>query len=514
MEFDAVFSVRKEFSKDVFLREVLIKIGINEDTPLDVVEAEFGEVNETMREVIVCTASVTGTCTASVGYDRQESYIDYETYREKVGNSYVTRQRPVTRYRTVTDWQIFQTPYVGEATCAAYNSDAYGFDDSGIVKAIKTVSRDRVVAEGTATVNPTGLARAVAACEGNVESSQVIFPGDRHKDVQYHSESEIQCVSCYKLPYYDVTYTYKGEEYVACGFACGEISIRAATPPKDVDITELVKEETADLEKQKSIAWKCFTVSLIVTAALCLLLKFGWLFPVPIVLLLRAKKDSKTYSDAYEACSARYSKEFAKVKVEAVEEALAKRGYEPLGADHGSFENWKVPGAKTLKPISSRVAWSWVLSVIVAIVCLFTMYSSYQNFLHSPKQMKIEVVDMQTEYDPEASPYINGCYYIHLDYEIQAKKLGIEYVDLKVHVSEKGGEELGVIHSSLSYVDLEAHDEKVITTTWSENQPEKNDFFSELYDKEFSELDFEFEVGSIRFSDGKYYHNDDYDRFG
>lgn len=180
-----------------------------------------------------------------------------------------------------------------------------------------------------------------------------------------------------------------------------------------------------------------------------------------------------------------------------------------------NFSIAAVVKKKTADREKKRFSRRWfTIAVIVAIVCLFTIHSSYQNFLHSPKQMKIEVVDMQTEYDPEASPYINGCYYIHLDYEIQAKKLGIEYVNLKVHVSEKGGEELGVIHSSLSYVDLEAHDEKVITTTWSENQPEKNDFFSELYDKEFSELEFEFEIGSIQFSDGKYYHNDDYDRFG
>ena len=249
-----------------------------------------------------------------------------------------------------------------------------------------------------------GLIQVLVNCENHARKCKT------STDVQYNSSSEIRYVSRCELPYYDATSTYKRNE--TGGFVFSEIGVSPQTPPKNVNVTAISKNRTADRGKKST-----------------------W------------------------------------------------RGY-------------------------------FTIVVIVAIAFVITIYSSYRNYLHSPKQMKIEVVGMETEYDPEASPYINGCYYIHLDYEIQAKKLGIEYIDLKVHVSEKGGEELGVIRSSLSYIDLEAHDEKVITTSWSENQPEKNDFFSELYDKDFSELEFEFEIGSIQFDDGKYYHNDDYDRFG
>ncbi|MBO5892409.1 MAG: hypothetical protein J6Q30_06820 [Oscillospiraceae bacterium] len=115
MEFNAVFTVKKEIEKEAFLRQLLINLGNNAETPVDVVNAEIGEVQESIREVILCTAQVSGTCTASVGYDRQEPYMDYETYKEKVGDKYITRQRPVTKYRTVTDWQLFNTVYSGEA---------------------------------------------------------------------------------------------------------------------------------------------------------------------------------------------------------------------------------------------------------------------------------------------------------------------------------------------------------------------------------------------------------------
>ena len=72
MEFDAVFTVKKEVEKDSFLRKLLINLGTNADTPVDVVNAKIGDAQESIKEIIVCTAKVSGICNASVGYDRQE----------------------------------------------------------------------------------------------------------------------------------------------------------------------------------------------------------------------------------------------------------------------------------------------------------------------------------------------------------------------------------------------------------------------------------------------------------
>lgn len=514
MNFDAVFTVKKEFSKDDFLRELIIELGTRNSTPVDVVDSDFKEVRESIREVIVCTAQVDGTCTASIGYDRQEPYTDYETYKEKVGDTYVTRQRAVTKYRTVTDWQIFQTQYAGEATCAAYNSDEFGFDDSGIVAAIKSAKNDSIVEKGEATVNSTGLARAIATCESNVEWGAVKFPGDRHKDEKYNSNSDVQSLSCYKLPYYEVLYTYNGKNYTACCFACGDINIRTETPPNDIDITAIVQEKTEKLEKTKKLSWTLFTVSLIGAAVLCFALKFAWLFPVPIILLLKAKKDSDAYSKEYKTCSDSLSKNVADSKIAALKVALEKHGYEPISKDlSDSLENCSVPGAKELKSIKGRVTWSWVLSIILAIVSVFTINSAHQENLHSPKQLEISVVSKEVEYNPDVSPYINGCYYIHYDYEIEAKKTGINYIEFKLRIKDKKGNEVGFIKSSISDLNLDAGDEKVVTLSLEENQPEKNEFFTELYNTDFKDYKYEIEIGSIQFTDGKYYHNDKYDQF-
>ena len=514
MNFDAVFTVKKEFSKDDFLRELIIELGTRNSTPVDVVDSDFKEVRESIREVIVCTAQVEGTCTASIGYDRKEPYTDYETYKEKVGDTYVTRQRAVTKYRTVTDWQIFQTQYAGEATCAAYNSDEFELDDSEIVSAIKSVNKNSIAETGEAEVNPAGLASAIAACELKVEWNAVKFPGDRHKDQKYDSNSEVLSLTCYKMPYYEVVYTYNGNDYSACCFACGDINIRTETPPNDIDITAIVQEKTEKLEKTKKQSWTLFTVSLIGAAVLCFALKFAWLFPVPIILLLKAKKDSDVYSKKYRECSDSLSKNIAESKVSALTAALERHGYAPLDKDlSDSLENCSVPGAKELKSIKSRVIWSWVLSIILAIVSVFTINSAHQENLHSPKQLEISVVSKEVEYNPDVSPYINGCYYIHYDYEIEAKKTGINYIEFKLRIKDKKGNEVGFIRSSISDLNLDAGDEKVITLSLEENQPEKNEFFTELYNTDFKDYKYEIEIGSIQFTDGKYYHNDKYDQF-
>lgn len=514
MNFDAVLKINKEFDKETFLRELLIELGTRNNTPVDVVDADFSPVKESVKEVIVCSANVEGTCTASIGYDRQESYVDYETYKEKVGSTYITRQRPVTKYRTVTDWQPFQTHYSGKATCAAFNSENYDFDDSGIVLAIKTANSDGVVDGGEATVNSTGLARALASCETNVELNSVSFPGDKHKDVNYNSNSDITALSCYKLPFYEVTYTYNNKKYTASCFACGDINIDTETPPNDIDITAVVEGKTKLLAAAKKTSWTIFTVSLIAAFILCFGFKFPWLFPVPILFLLKAKKDSDKYSKKYEEYSDNLSKNVAESKIKALKAALEKHGFEPLSKELDSaLEGTAVPGAKPLKSVKTRVVWSWILVVILTISSIFNINSIHKENLHSPKQVKINVVSKDAEYDPDASPYINGCYYVHFDYEIEAKKIGIEYMELKVYVSDKKGKELGFIRSSLSDINAEVGDKKIITTSLEENQPEKNEFFTALYNADFSDLKFKYEIGSIQFSDGKYYFNDEYNKF-
>ena len=512
MEFDAVFTVKKEIEKEAFLRQLLINLGNNAETPVDVVKAEIGEVQESIREVIVCTATVTGTCTASIGYDRQEPYTDYETYKEKVGDSYVTRQRAVTKYRTVTDWRPFNMDYSGEATCAEDNTDdCISYTKGDITLALKTASEDSFVVKGDATISQKGLARAIRSCETTVEIREVDFPGDRHKDQRYHSTSNVERVSCYKLPFYEVTFTYEGKEYTASGFACGSLVVHNDVPKKNVDIEAEAKKMTEKFEKSSKTAWLSCFGALAISALACFVLKFCWLWPVAIAALVYACITNKKYHSEYKKSADMLSSDLATAKIDALKEALDKYGYKELG--DAEVSKTEIASKTSPKPPKSFTGKA-VLCAILSVVVMISSFVTNNKNLHSPEQVKINIVNKEVEYDPDARPYVNGCYYIYLDFEVEAKKTGVEYVELKVYISDKSGNELGFVRASLSDLNVEAGDEKIITLNLSENQPEKNEFFSELYDADFSELKFKYEIGSIRFIDGEYYNNDDYNEFG
>lgn len=509
MEFDAVFTVKKEVEKDSFLRKLLINLGTNADTPVDVVNAKIGEVQESIKEIIVCTAKVSGICNASVGYDRQEPYTDYETYKEKVGDSYVTRQRAVTKYRTVTDWRPFNTEYSGEATCAA-NNDESGISDSDAITAIKTAKPDNIIPKGEATLCQTGLKKAVAICESNVEYESVTFPGDHHKDVRFNSTSEIESVSCYKLPYYEVKFNYNGKDYNASCFACGNLIVDYDVPPKDVDIDAEAKEMTKGSEKKSKQAWWICFGTLGVTAIICYLLKFAWFWPVPIIALVYAFLANKKYNQEYEECAKSLSSDIGAAKIKELNEALSKHRYQGLDQSEASLAEIKsAPATQKPKKFTAKV----VICAILSVVLMISSFVVNNNNIHSAKQVRVTVSGMSHEYKSDVSPYLNGCYYIYTDFKVDAKRTGVEYIQMKVHIKDKKGNELGVLKTSLEGMNLDAGESKTITTTWQENQPEKNNFFNQMYNINFDDLKFEIEIGSIQFDDGKYYFNKDYNEF-
>lgn len=511
MKFQAVFTVKKEIEKEAFLRQLLINLGTHAQTPVDIAdEVEFGEVRESIREVILCSAKVSGTCTASIGYDRKEPYTDYETYREKIGDSYVTRQRAVTKYRTVTDWQPFQTNYSGEATCAVDNADACVSDMDDITRALKTASKDSILLEGEATVNPNGLSRAIRCCEIEVQVMGTKFPGDRHKQERYQSTSKVETLCCYKLPFYEVTFTYEGEKYTASGFACGRLCVNNEVPKKAVDTEAEAKRMTKDLEKSSKIAWVSCFGALAVSALACWLLKFCWLWPVAIATLIYAFIANKKYNNEYEKVAGMVSEDLASAKIEALKEALAKYGYKGLSGTEG-FKT-EIASSASPKPPKSFTG-KVVLCAILSVVVMISSFVVNDKNLHSDKQVKVCVVDKETEYDPNVHSYTNGCYYIRLDFEVEAKRTDVEDVELKVYISDKSGDELGFVRASLSDIHVKAGDKKTVTVSLEENQPERNEFFTSLYNADFSELKFRYEIGSVRFTDGKYYHNEDYNQF-
>ena len=536
MEFDAVFTVKKEFEQEDFLRQVLIALGTDANTPVDMCDAKFGEVKESVKEVILCSDVVSGRCTASIGYDRKEPYTDYETYKEKVGDTYVTRQRAVTKYRTVTDWSPFSTDFSGKASYVTANEDEEDPYREYASRALRTVADDSIIPDGEAYVNRSAMNRAVMHCEAHVEVHNVDLPGDKKKDVRYQCSSEIDWLACYKLPYYQVTYTYEGQQYAAAAFACGDISVHYTAPKQKVEtasnpaaeIEENAHRKTAVLAASKKMAWWIFWGTVGVSITACYLLKFCWVWPAAVAALFYACSTNKKYNKKYLNCAEELAWDYARkkaygqaihmtAKVDALNRSLSDRGYETLSEEEtpvidGESDAVIAKNKPKVEPAKSYKGKA-VFCTLVAIALIIFSLVMNSKVLHSPDQMNIGIVNKTVAYDPDAKPYINGCYYVYFDFEVEAKKTGIDYVEMKVYVSDNSGNDLGFLRVSLSDLSIEPGEKKTVTVTFDENQPEKNEFFVKMYNYDLSELNFVYEIGSIAFEDGVYYHNEDYNQF-
>ena len=112
------FEISNNVSEEEFIRQAWISL-VKEDAPFSAFETDFFDFIEKEHRIIENNLTARVSYSASVGYKREESYIDYEDYQEKVGDNWVTKKRPVTKYRVVTDWSPFSTQGCFETTAIA-----------------------------------------------------------------------------------------------------------------------------------------------------------------------------------------------------------------------------------------------------------------------------------------------------------------------------------------------------------------------------------------------------------
>ena len=340
--FDNVYTVKRELSKDQFLRALLVKLGSHYDTPYDVCNAKFGEITESVKEVILCSAHVESDYTASIGYDRTEEYWDKEKKTEYVNGNRREYYVDVKKTRTVTDWQPHSGHISGDATCLAYNEDGKRFamdEHDRLVGVIKSTKEDSIVEKGTAEVSYDGLEAAKKNCAFFVEIG-ISYPGDHHKDERSNADVSVKEISCYKLPFYEVEFTYNGKKYHATGFACGDPNVETEFPPNNINIQAIVSEETKPYKVRMIIGWVAFGLSFILAASLSgngIGATWTWAF-VPITLVIAIvllKVGNKKYNTRLHELKADNKKQ----KLDNLKQALSSRGYQALSTDELSLFN-------------------------------------------------------------------------------------------------------------------------------------------------------------------------------
>ena len=513
MQFDKVFTIKKENSKDEFFRKVLIELATHKDTPADVVKASFEDVKEKVREVLVCSAHVESDYSVSVGYERIEEYWDKEIKMEYVDDKWCEHYVDVKKERTITDWHPYRGHTSGDVIKATFNDNENTNReiDNLMIKAITSAKNDSIVEKGEAKVNYSSLSLAKEMCACYVESS-VNFLGDVYKDDEYSSDVDVKEVECYILPFYEVKFTYGKKKYYACGFACGNVDIYTELPLNNIDIEEQIDNDTKDTENAVLVGWSFYAV-LFCLACVMIAIEIYWTWVFPLVMLVIAIafdiKNKKVYNEKLKLLI----EDNVKIKKKELDSVLAKYGYDMVTSDESSIFNFEAKKSRSYvssheKKVHMGVVIFFSIVTIILIIVSFVCGVNNKNAtLHSPDQFTFSVTQKSQEYKYDGS-YINGCYYIYLTYQVSADEIGADYIRLKVYVY-KNGTELGYIISSLSNINLCAGETKTYRVYLSDNQPKENNntFFIAMYVANASDLTYRFEVESIKFSDGKSYPN-------
>ena len=261
MDANYVFTVKKTVSHEDFIRKVMHELALSDSTPIDVCNATFHEVRESVKEVLYYNAHVEADYTASIGYNREEQYWDQERKRASDGTHYYEK---VLKTRTVTDWHPHSGHTSGDAYGLTYNepTDIYSASVkphmrlAGVLKEMpvwkgngehkEAIGKDLElgsVADGDGiTIHDTARKTAEYVCELYV-SANTSFPGDEHKDVHLNSTFEPTTVACYRVPYYEVLFTYNEKTYRASGFGCGDGGVVTEYPKDEVNLDDIVKAE-------------------------------------------------------------------------------------------------------------------------------------------------------------------------------------------------------------------------------------------------------------------------------
>ncbi|MDR3152998.1 MAG: hypothetical protein LBW85_01710 [Deltaproteobacteria bacterium] len=174
--------------------------------------------------------------TASFGYDRQEPYTDYVT-ETRNGRTY---SRPVTRYRTVTDWRPASGKARADFTVRVYAGEAQpppvtGLLENGLLAQQAAAYAPAYVAGYSIepfAKSPEEVQGRVAELVDPFEASAMMShaQGDRQRDWQRSSKRTFQDPVRCLMPLARAVFSYKDRNYVICADGVSFASVLTDQP--------------------------------------------------------------------------------------------------------------------------------------------------------------------------------------------------------------------------------------------------------------------------------------------
>ena len=205
---------------DLQCRGFILDVLAGDDSPIDVFDGDFNEpIAKKMHTVLQEIKDGEAHVTASVGYDRQEPYLETERYYDSNYQGYRTRQ--VTKYKTVTDWHPFSDTVSVRSVVHVDNDCDPDFSES-LFDDCLVVSEGKRVRNNGLRVNANAVANAEPIHSANIKSQVYrAIPGDRHKDVRWNASVSTDRILI-KVPCNYMSFVYKGVRYKKRVFPIGK----------------------------------------------------------------------------------------------------------------------------------------------------------------------------------------------------------------------------------------------------------------------------------------------------
>ncbi len=241
-----LFTFEKALEIDEFERNAYISLYSNVDVPSRIDDAMFSRAELEIAQYVSVESEHRLHYTASIGYNRTETYYDYVTvYRN--GRSYRDR---VTRQRTVTDWDAISGDHEEEGivTCVRIDEKGNIRDEVAIANLISEQGGKGLVGIETQNLRVKPIMPSDEQIEAALEYAEVkarahaesALPGDIVKDFRSTGSKKVKKIDTIVSPEYLMSYSFEGGEYQMKSIWSSKTVIHSDVPSENVAHNEQV----------------------------------------------------------------------------------------------------------------------------------------------------------------------------------------------------------------------------------------------------------------------------------
>lgn len=276
------YMLPKEVSANEFYANALTEIALDKNTPADIFQlAKFSPVKTEYRQYLLGKGTADMTYSATVGYDRKETYYekqrDYD--RERRMNDGRQYFKDVQKTRTVTDWKPFSGTHKGEYVGSVPNGDNAKTCESGDYESFCLKKAVEYSADSGFPAPLPPSDRAIEGVKSSIKISAEFackrqLPGDRNKDFRADGTVELSRIESHVAPQYVLNYKYLGVDYGAHAHSVKESLIKCKSPSARSEIEN---------EIENKVLVKSFNIATLSSLVLSILASI--LFPLALKII-------------------------------------------------------------------------------------------------------------------------------------------------------------------------------------------------------------------------------------